>query len=205
MPTIYGRSSIGKGCQIDDDVIIGYPCNREKQQEDNNEIAGAKIGSKSNLRSGGVIYSRVDMGSMIRTGHHYLVREDTTIGAGSLIGSGAIIDNDCQIGKNVSIQSMVYIPTGSIIGDKVFLGPRATLTNDMYPVRTGKNLQGPIIKRFASIGAGAIILPGVSVGEGAMVAAGSVVARNVPDWKLAIGTPARITKLKDNLKVKNKL
>jgi acetyltransferase-like isoleucine patch superfamily enzyme len=90
---------------------------------------------------------------------------------------------------------MVYIPTNTIIGDHVFIGPNAVLTNDRYPpARTG-NLVGPVLKNRAAIGANATILPGVYIGEGSLVAAGAIVTRNVPDHMLAIGSPARIKDL----------
>jgi acetyltransferase-like isoleucine patch superfamily enzyme len=88
---------------------------------------------------------------------------------------------------------MVYIPTNTTIGDRVFIGPNAVLTNDRYP--PSGSLDGPVIKAGAAIGANATILPGVCIGEGAFVAAGSVVTRDVPDHMMAIGTPARIKDL----------
>ena len=98
---------------------------------------------------------------------------------------------------------MVYIPTNTTIGDHVFIGPNAVLTNDRYP--PSGCLEGPVIKTGAAIGANATILPGVCIGEGAFVAAGSIVTRDVPDHMMAIGTPARIKELpKEMLKSRKK-
>ena len=79
------------------------------------------------------------------------------------------------------------------------------MTNDKYPIRKKYELMGPIIRRGASIGANATILPGVEIGEGALVAAGALVTHNVPPWKLAIGFPAKIKDLPDDLKQLNSI
>jgi len=84
----------------------------------------------------------------------------------------------------------VYVPTNTTIGDRVFLGPHAVLTNDPYPLRREANLVGPTIEDDASIGANATVLPGVTVGAGAFVAAGAVVTEDVPPETLAVGVPA---------------
>ena len=77
------------------------------------------------------------------------------------------------------------------------------LTNDKYPIRKDYELRGPTLSKGASIGANAVILPGVKIGEGAIVAAGACVTRDVPDWKLAIGFPAEIKDLPDDLRTMN--
>jgi len=90
----------------------------------------------------------------------------------------------------VSLQTGVYVPPQTTIGDNVFVGPNAVLTNDPHPVRTEKDLEGPTVRDHASIGANATVLPGITVGEGAFVAAGAVVTRDVPARTLAVGVPA---------------
>lgn len=201
---IYPNSKIGKGTFIGNNVEIGYPTASELKYE-KEKIKGAIIGENCTLRDFGVIYSQSTLGNNIRTGHYYLVREETIIGDNTLIGTGVIIDNKSKIGKNVSLQSGVYIPTNTIIEDKVFLGPRVVLTNDKYPVRIKQELKGAIIKKSASIGANATILPGITIGEGALIGANSVITKDVPDWHLAYGNPAKFKKLKKELRVENKL
>ena len=88
---------------------------------------------------------------------------------------------------------MVYIPTNTSLGDRVFIGPNAVLTNDRYPPSGIGGLVGPVIERGAAIGANATILPGIHIGEGALVAAAAVVTRDVPAHMLAVGAPGKNT------------
>lgn len=161
------------------------------------------VGDNAVIRSHSVIYRDVVIGNNLRTGHGVLIREGTRIGDNVLIGTGTVIDGHTSIGSHVSIQSRAYIPTNTVIEDYVFIGPCAVLTNDKYPIRKDYELRGPTISKGASIGANAVILPSVKIGEGAMVAAGACVTRDVPDWKLAIGFPAEIRDLPDDLRVMN--
>lgn len=162
------------------------------------------IGSNYTIRSNSIIYNDVIIGDNFRTGHNVVIRENTNIGDDVLIGTNTVIEGDVIIGNDVSIQSNVYIPTNSVIEDNVFIGPCACFTNDKYPVRINYDLQGPKIRRGASIGGNTTFLSNVEVGEGAIVAAGAIVIHSVPPFYLAIGTPARIKPLPDHLKVPNK-
>ncbi|MCX9011800.1 MAG: DapH/DapD/GlmU-related protein [Candidatus Methanoperedens sp.] len=169
------------------------------------DFRGAVIGDDAVIRSNSIIYTNVETGNNLRTGHNALVREDTIIGDDVLIGTNTIIDGRTVIGNNISIQGNVYIPLNVTIEDNVFIGPCAVLTNDKYPVRKKSDLKGPVLRKGASIGANATLLPGVEIGEGAMVAAGALVTKDVPPWKLAMGAPARIVDLPDDLKITNRL
>ncbi|KZX09916.1 dTDP-3-amino-3,6-dideoxy-alpha-D-galactopyranose 3-N-acetyltransferase [Methanobrevibacter oralis] len=162
------------------------------------------IGNNYTIRSNSIIYNDVVIGDNFRTGHNVVIRENTNIGDDVLIGTNTVIEGDVIIGNDVSIQSNVYIPTNSVIEDNVFIGPCACFTNDKYPVRINYDLQGPKVRRGASIGGNTTFLSNVEVGEGAIVAAGAIVIHSVPPFYLAIGTPARIKPLPDHLKVPNK-
>jgi acetyltransferase-like isoleucine patch superfamily enzyme len=111
-----------------------------------------------------------------------------------------VIEGHTIIGDNVNLQSLVYIPTETCIGNQVFIGPNTVLTNDRYPPRNIGGLKGPTLMDGAAIGANVTILPGICIGRGALVAAGSVVTRDVPDRMLAIGSPARIKDLPSKLR-----
>ena len=209
---LYGNSIIGENSQIMENVVLGYP-DRDilKDMEEkglpieDGSFPGAVIGENALIRANCIIYSKVRAGDNLQTGHSVLIREKTNIGSNVLVGTNVVIEGDTAIGNNVSLQSNAYIPANSIIEDFVFIGPNAVLTNDKYPVRKIEDLKGPIIRRGASIGANATILPGVEVGEGAIVAAGAVVSRDVAPWKLAIGSPARVRDLPEEIKVLNRI
>jgi acetyltransferase-like isoleucine patch superfamily enzyme len=196
----YGINVIGEGALIFEPVTIGFP---SRENIGRAGYPGTTVGHHAILRSGTIIYCDVIIGNNFQSGHNTLIREKTRIGDRTAIGTATVIDGNTTIGNDVSLQSMVYIPTNTIIGDNVFIGPNAVLTNDRYP--PSGCLEGPTIKTGASIGANTTIIPGVCVGEGALVAAGSIVTRDIPDHMMAIGTPARIKELpKEMLKSRKK-
>ncbi|TFH46960.1 MAG: N-acetyltransferase [ANME-2 cluster archaeon] len=203
---MYGNSSIGTNCKIFENVILSYPSNfiidkslKLKKNIFKYQYNGSSIGNNAIIRSGSIFYNDVNVGNDLITGHNILIRENTIIGNHVLIGTNVVIEGNTTIGNHVSIQSNAYIPTNTIIEDKVFIGPGVVLTNDKYPIRKYFELTGPILRKGSSIGANSTILPGIEIGEGAMVAAGAVVTKNVPLWKLAIGSPAKIMDMPDDL------
>ena len=115
------------------------------------------------------------------------------IGKGCNICAHVLIENDVKIGDNVTIKSGVQVWDGITIEDDVFVGPNVTFCNDKYPKSKNPNwrLQGITVRKGASIGANATILPGVKIGEGAMVGAGSVVTKDVPPFTTVVGNPAK--------------
>lgn len=121
-----------------------------------------------------------------------IIERDVYIGSDCVIGSNVYIGENTQIGNNVRIQHGAFICRGAYIYDNVFIGPNATLTDDKYP-RAGQEYyaQPPTLEEGCSIGAGAIILPGIHIGKGAMVGAGAVVTANVRDRSLVSGVPAQ--------------
>lgn len=199
---MYKNVILGKNCLIQENVIPGMP-SRAYLSKDQSSWPPTKIGDNAVLRSGTIIYCDVIIGKNFQTGHNVLVREKTKIGDNTLLGSHSIIDGQTEIGNSVNIQSSVYIPLNTTVEDKVFIGPRAVLTNDKYPLRRKEPLKGPTLRKGVSVGANATLLPGIEVGEGAMIAAGSIVTKDVPPWKLAIGNPARIKDLPEELKTLN--
>lgn len=122
-----------------------------------------------------------------------VVLAGATIGRNCNLNAHTLVEGGAIIGDRVTLKSGVYIWCGLILEDDVFCGPNATFTNDRYP-RSKKQPDGfptTRIRRGASIGAGAIILPGLSIGEGAMVGAGAVVTHDVGPGMTVVGNPAR--------------
>lgn len=125
-----------------------------------------------------------------------VVLPNAVIGADCNICSHCFIENDVVIGDRVTIKSGVQLWDGMRVADDVFIGPNATFTNDRHP-RSGHrnyNQQRTILDAGCSIGAGAVVLPGLRVGKGAMVGAGAVVTRDVPDGATVVGNPAKTLK-----------
>ncbi len=209
---IYGNSTIGWNAQIMEYAILGYPdvatfneLSKKNMFAEDGDFQGCSIGNNALIRPNSTIYCKVSIKDNFRTGHNILIRENSTIGDNVLVGTNTIIDGSVTIGDHVSIQGNAYIPTNTIIESNTFIGPCAVLANDKYPIRKNFDLKGPVIRNNASIGANSTILPGIEIGEGAMIAAGAVVTKDVPPWKLAIGSPAKIIELPDDLKSFNKI
>jgi UDP-2-acetamido-3-amino-2,3-dideoxy-glucuronate N-acetyltransferase len=123
-----------------------------------------------------------------------VILEEAVIGENCNINSHTFIENDVKIGDRVTVKSGVYLWDGIRVEDDVFIGPNVTFTNDKYPrsKQYPEKFQKTVIKKGASIGAGAIILGGVTIGEKAMVAAGALVTKDVPPHTLVKGFPAQI-------------
>lgn len=117
------------------------------------------------------------------------IHEKAVFGKRCRVHSHVWIGRDVIIGDRVKIQAFSFIPDGITIEDDVFIGPRVTFTNDKYP--PSDHWSKTLVKKKAVIGAGSVILPGVTIGEGAVIGAGSVVTKNVPDNTVVYGNPAR--------------
>lgn len=118
------------------------------------------------------------------------IDDSVVIGENCKIHSHVWIGAGVKIGNNCKVQAFCFIPTGVTLEDNVFLGPRVTFTNDKYPP-SGK-WTNTLVKNFVSIGAGAVILPGLVIGENSRIGAGAVVTKDVIDGVTVCGNPAQI-------------
>ena len=125
-----------------------------------------------------------------------VILKDAKIGKNCNINCNVFIENDVIIGDNVTIKPGVQIWDGISIEDDVFIGPNVTFTNDLFPQSRQKNfsLKKTIIKKFATIGANATILGGITVGENVLVGAGSAVTKDIPANEIWAGNPAKFLK-----------
>lgn len=114
------------------------------------------------------------------------------------IGAFSEVGENVWIGDYVRIGAYAFIPEGVRIEDNAWIGPRVTFTNDMYPPSGKENWKPILVKKGARIGAGVIVLPGITIGEKSLVGAGSVVTHNVPDGEVWVGNPARKIRDIDN-------
>jgi acetyltransferase-like isoleucine patch superfamily enzyme len=192
----YGRNTLGPNARIFEPVTLGFPSRDRIGCE---SFKGTTIGRNALIRSGTVIYCDVEIGDDFQCGHNVLIRERTRIGNRVAVGTATVIEGGTTIGSEVRIQSLAFIPTNTVIGNGVFIGPHAVLTNDRYPPSGRPDLRGPVLSDRSVIGANATVLPGIVIGMGACVAAGAVVTCDVPDRTLAVGVPARIRDLPEEM------
>jgi UDP-2-acetamido-3-amino-2,3-dideoxy-glucuronate N-acetyltransferase len=142
------------------------------------------------------------IGEGTKVWHQAQIREKARLGKSCIVGKGAYIDHGVTIGNRVKIQNGASIYHGVVIEDGVFVGPHACLTNDKLPraitpdgqLKTDADweVSATIIHYGASIGAGAVVLPGITIGKYALVGAGAVVTKDVPPHGLVVGNPAEL-------------
>ena len=198
------------GAVIHDGVIVGSDClieaqsvlgKRPRLRPGSSAAAGGEPGTLV-LREGvtvccgAVVYGGASIGAGAILGDQCQIRERAVVGPGSVVGRASCVDFDARVGAGVLIQTGVYVTGGTVVEDHVFLGPGVQMTNDHAMGRhpRGEALRGPVLRRACRIGGGAILLPGVEVGEEAFVAAGALVTRDVAARDVVMGVPARVVR-----------
>ena len=192
---LYGPLRIGSLSYVGSNCVMGFPdvsgVDELVKSHQSKRRETTVIGEHCTLRPGVSIYSGVKVGDNVSFGHNVVVREKVTIGAESKLGTNVVVDGNCSIGSRVSVQTGVYICTYSTVEDSVFLGPCCVFTNDKYVMQKPFKLLGPTVKKGASIGANALLFPGITVGEGAVVGSQAMVNVDVPPRTIFAGIPAR--------------
>ena len=195
---IHSGVRIGDGCVINDGAILGKRPGKASLSAttgDPREYPPLSIGKAVTVGAGCILYVGAEIGDMVFFGDLATVREDVKIGEYSIIGRGATVENKVTIGRKCKIETEAYITAFSIIEDYCFIAPCVAFTNDNFLGRTEerkKHFDGPTLKRGARIGANATILPNLVIGEDSVVAAGSVVTKDVPARMIVLGSPAKV-------------
>lgn len=149
-----------------------------------------------------IIGKNVHFGSGATLWNYIVIGDNVKIGDGTRVGSFCDIGSGVLIGKNCNVQAHVTISNGCKIGNNVFIAPNTTLLNDKFPL--SECLTPPVIEDNVIIGGCAVILPNLTVGKGSVVAAGSLVTKDVPPRTVVKGTPATILMTREEYEAKKK-
>lgn len=194
---IHPGTIIGDNVRVDDNSVIGkLPMIAAMSAVTKEQVLPpCVIGDDCLLGALVVIYRGCMINNKVMVADMASVREHVEIGEYTIIGRGVTIENKVRIGSRCKIETEAYITALSEIGDRCFVAPEVTFTNDNFLGRTKERFKyhkGVTLQTGARIGANATMLPGVVVGEDALVAAGSIVTSDVPARKIVLGIPARV-------------
>jgi acetyltransferase-like isoleucine patch superfamily enzyme len=192
---VYPGTIVADGVQIHDYAVVGkQPALSPRSTAAREELPPLEIGPGTIVSTGAVVFAGTRLGARVIVGDQSCVRERCEVGDDAVIGRGTLVENDTTIGALTKIQANAYITAYSTLEDEVFIAPCVITTNDNYMGRTEKRhalRRGPTIRRGARVGGGAVLLPGIEIGEEAFVGAGAVVLGDVPPRAVMVGNPAR--------------
>jgi acetyltransferase-like isoleucine patch superfamily enzyme len=192
---VYPGTKIGDGVQILDYAVVGkQPALSPRSTASREELPPLELGPGTIVSTGAVVFAGTRVGARVIVGDQACVRERCAIGDDAVVGRGALVENDTTVGAMTKIQAHAYITAYSTLEDDVFIAPCVITTNDNFMGRTEKRHElrkGPTIRRGARVGGGAVLLPGIEIGEEAFVGAGAVVLADVPRRAVVVGNPAR--------------
>jgi acetyltransferase-like isoleucine patch superfamily enzyme len=193
---VYPGTVLGEGVRVLEYAVVGkQPTLSPRSTAKREPLPPAVVGAGSIVSTGAIVFAGTEVGERVILGDQSCVRERVTIGDDVVVGRGSLVENDTTIGARTKIQAEAYITAYSTLEEDVFIAPCVVTTNDNFMGRTEKRLalmKGPTIRRGARIGGGAILCPGIEVGEEAFVGAGAVVTKDVPSQALVVGSPARV-------------
>jgi acetyltransferase-like isoleucine patch superfamily enzyme len=193
---VHEGTILGDGVKVLEGAVVGkQPTLSPRSTAKREPLAPTTIGDGTIVSTGAIVFAGSTIGARVILGDQSCVRERVEVGDDVVLGRGSYIENDTTVGALTKIQAEAYITAYSTLEDNVFIAPCVVTTNDNYMGRTEKRLallKGPTIRRGARIGGGAILCPGIEIGEEAFVGAGAVVTKDVPPRKLVVGNPARV-------------
>jgi acetyltransferase-like isoleucine patch superfamily enzyme len=193
---VYPGTVLGKDVRVLEHAVVGkQPSLSPRSTAKRGELPPAEIGDGTIVSTGAVVFAGAKVGERVILGDQSCLRERVVVGDDVVIGRGSLVENDTTIGAMTKIQAEAYITAYSTLEEHVFIAPCVMTTNDDFMGRTERRhelIRGPTIRRGARVGGGAILLPGVEIGEEAFVGAGAVVTKNVEPRMLVVGNPARV-------------
>jgi acetyltransferase-like isoleucine patch superfamily enzyme len=192
---VYPGTVVGEGCRILDYAVVGKPpVLSPRSTTATEELPPLELGAGTVVSTGAIVFAGTAIGERVIVGDQACIRERCAIGDDVVVGRGSLVENDTQVGARTKIQADAYVTAYSLLEDDVFIAPCVVTANDNFMGRTEQRhalRRGPTVRRGARIGAAAVLLPGIEVGEEAFVGAGAVVLRDVPARAVMVGNPAR--------------
>jgi acetyltransferase-like isoleucine patch superfamily enzyme len=193
--TVYEGTVLGDGVKVLEGAVVGkQPTLSPRSTAKRQPLEPTRIGADTVVSTGAIVFAGSTVGARVILGDQSCVRERVEVGDDVVLGRGSLIENDTSVGARTKIQAEAYVTAYSTLEEDVFIAPCVVTTNDNWMGRTEKrfgNIKGPTIRRGARVGGGAILCPGVEIGEEAFVGAGAVVTKDVPPRMLVVGNPAR--------------
>jgi acetyltransferase-like isoleucine patch superfamily enzyme len=194
--TVYPGTVLGEGVKVLENAVVGKePVLSPRSTARREPLPPAELGDGTIVSTGAIVFAGSRIGARVILGDQTCVRERVTIGDDVVLGRGSLVENDTTIGAHTRIQAEAYITAYSTLEEHVFVAPCVVTTNDNYMGRTERRhelVKGPTIRRGARVGGGAVLCPGIEVGEEAFVGAGAVVTKDVPPRAIVVGNPARV-------------
>jgi UDP-2-acetamido-3-amino-2,3-dideoxy-glucuronate N-acetyltransferase len=200
---VHEGTVIGDGCSIEDHVVLGKRPRLARHSDAGGEVRALELGAGVGVGAGAVVFAGASVGPDTILGDQTYLRERAWVGEGSVIGRGSVVDNDVVVGARGRVQTNVYLTAFTLLEDDVFVGPGVITTNDDTMARHPRGrdseggraaIRGATLRRACRVGGGAVLTPGVEIGEEAFVAAGAVVTRDVPARAVVMGVPARVVR-----------
>ena len=194
--SVYPGTILGEGVKVMENAVVGkQPALSPRSTAKREALPPTEIGVGTIVSTGAIVFAGSRIGARVILGDQSCVRERVTIGDDVVLGRGSLVENDTTIGAMTRIQAEVYITAYSTLEEHVFVAPCVVTTNDNLMGRTERRrelMKGPTIRRGARIGGGAVLCPGIEIGEEAFVGAGAVVTKDVPARVIVVGNPARV-------------
>jgi acetyltransferase-like isoleucine patch superfamily enzyme len=192
---VYPGTVLGEDVVIGDNAVVGkHPSLGARSTTKVEELPSLVVGDGSRILACAVVFAGSRLGSGVIVGDQACVRERCELGDAVIVGRGSLVENDTTVGARTRIQANAYVTAYTTLEEDVFIAPGVVTTNDNFMGRTEERLtqmKGPTVRRGARVGGGAVLLPGIEIGEEAFVGAGAVVLHDVPARAVVVGNPAR--------------
>ena len=199
--TVAPSAVVHEGVELGREVVVGEhavlgkrPTLGPRSTAARDELGPLVVGDGSAILALAVVFAGTRLGRGVVVGDQACVRERCELGDEVVVGRGSLVENDVVVGARTRIQANAYVTAYTTVEEDVFIAPGVVTTNDDFMGRTEKRLaamRGPTIRRGARIGGGAVLLPGIEIGEEAFVGAGAVVLADVAPRAVVVGNPAR--------------